>query len=82
MKRGCLHLRDTRSYFYWHIDSMMNLGRCGFSFHGCVGGFSQVTIWPEVQRSNENPRLMEIYFLNNVKAAHECASRVYTDRGT
>ena len=58
------------------------LGRCGFSFHGCVDGFSRRTIWLGVQRSNKNPRLMAIYFLNKVKAAHECASRVYTDRGT
>ena len=33
-KRGCLHLRDTRSLFCWHIDSMMNLAVVDFLFMG------------------------------------------------
>ena len=84
-KRRCLHRRTYVSpgaNFCWHIDGYDKLKPFGFSIHGCVDGFSRRILWLEVQRSNKNPRLMARYFLDNVKAAHGCPARVYTDRGT
>ena len=68
--------------FCWHIDGYDKLKPYGFCIHGCVDGFSRRILWLEVQRSNKNPQLTAQYFFNNVKAAHGCPARVYTDRGT
>lgn len=68
--------------FCWHIDGYDKLKPYGFCIHGCVDGFSRRILWLEVQRSNKNPQLTAQYFFSNVKAAHGCPARVYTDRGT
>lgn len=84
-KRRCLQRRTYLSpgpTFCWHLDGYDKLKPFGFCVHGCIDGFSRRIIWLKVQRSNKNPRTIAKYFLQAVKAARGCPTRVNTDMGT
>lgn len=68
--------------FCWHLDGYDKLKPYGFSVHGAIDGFSRRIIWLTVQQSNKNPNTVSKYFLEAIKTASGCPTRLYSDMGT
>ena len=53
-----------------------------FHIHGCIGGYSRKIIWLKTIHSNNDPFVVGTIFLDNVKDAEGCPSRVRSDCGS
>ena len=53
--------------YVWHIDGYDKLKPFGFAIHGAIDGFSRRILWLEVGRSNNNPDIIALYYLDTVK---------------
>jgi hypothetical protein len=62
----------------WHLDGYDKLKPFGFCIHGAVDGFSRKIIWLEVSDTNNDPKLIAIYYLEffrNEATDHFAGSR-------
>ena len=66
----------------WHIDGYDKLKPFGFSFHGCMDGFSRRLIWLEVSVTNKKPEEIASYYINAVKSLGGIPQKVNADDGT
>lgn len=66
----------------WHIDGNDKLKPYGFCISGCVDGFSRKIMWLKVGRTNKNPDVICMYFLDVVRDLDVLPSVVRMDRGT
>lgn len=69
--------------FVWHIDGNDKLKPFGFAIHAGIDGYSRKILWLEVERSNNDPKLIARYFLQAVKNNGEIVPTILrSDRGT
>ena len=68
--------------FSWHIDGYDKLKPYGFPIHGCIDGFSRRILWLKLSRSNSNPRITAMFFINTLKELKLAPCKVITDCGT
>jgi len=66
----------------WHIDGYDKLKPFGFSFHGCMDGFSRRLVWLEVSVSNKNPEIIASYYIKAVKELGGIPLKISADDGT
>ena len=68
--------------YVWHIDGYDKLKPFGFAIHGAIDGFSRRIMWLEVGRSNNNPAIIALYYLDTVKQLGGSPLRCRCDLGT
>ena len=68
--------------FIWHIDGYDKLMPFGFGIHGCIDGFSKKIIWLNVYRTNSDPTIVGMYFVDAVEKMQGCPKFVRADLGT
>ena len=68
--------------YVWHIDGYDKLKPFGFAIHGAIDGFSRRILWLEVGRSNNNPDIIAMYYLDTVKQLGGSPLRCRCDLGT
>jgi len=79
-----LRRRQYRSQgpnYIWHVDGYDRLKPYGFCIHGAIDGYSRRTMWLEVGRSNNNPRVIASYFLGCVKELSGVPCIIRGDQG-
>ena len=54
----------------------------GFPIHGGIDGYSRKIIWLKTIHSNNDPFIVGTIFLDNLKAAEGCLSRLRSDCGS
>ncbi len=74
--------RNLGSNYLWHLDGYDKLKQFGMCIHGCVDGFSRKVLWMEVDKTNNDPRIVAGYYLNCVNELGCCPVRLRTDPGT
>ena len=65
----------------WHTDGYDKLKPYGFPIHGCIDGWSRKIIWLRVARSNNNPIVPGLFYVESV-AAYGCPVKLRSDCGT
>jgi len=53
--------------FVWHVDGYDKLKPYGFCIHGSIDGYSRRLLWLEVSQSNNNPRVIAMYYLEAIR---------------
>ena len=74
--------KGRRPNFLWHIDGYDKLKPFGFSFHGCIDGYSGRIMWVEVGMSNNDPTVVARYFVKCIIEMGGTARIVRADCGT
>lgn len=67
--------------YCWHVDGNNKLEPFAFAIHGAVDGYSCRALWLNVDRTNNDPKVMAKYFVNCVEEVGGCHSLVRTDCG-
>jgi hypothetical protein len=65
----------------WHLDGYDKLKPFGFCIHGAVDGFSRKVIWLEVSDTNNDPKLIAIYYLDALKRIEKTPRILRCDAG-
>ena len=65
----------------WHTDGYDKLKPYGFPIHGCIDGWSRKMIWLRVARSNNNPLVPGLFYIESVEE-YGCPVKLRTDCGT
>lgn len=52
--------------FVWHLDGYDKLKPYGFAIHGCIDGYSRKMIWLKLASTNNNPKVILLYYLSTV----------------
>ena len=65
----------------WHTDGYDKLKPYGFPIHGCIDGWSRKIMWLRVARSNNNPLVPGLFYVESV-AEYGCPVKLRTDCGT
>ena len=65
----------------WHTDVYDKLKPYGFPIHGCIDGWSRKIMWLRVARSNNNPLVPGLFYVESV-AEYGCPVKLRTDCGT
>lgn len=68
--------------FLWHLDGYDKMKPFGFAIHGAIDGYSRRILWLNVSTTNNNPRVVANYFLNNIKKLKVVPTLLRTDLGT
>ncbi|PIK48035.1 hypothetical protein BSL78_15097 [Apostichopus japonicus] len=68
--------------FVWHIDGWDKLKPFGVAVHGCIDGFSRSIIWLNAYYTNNNPRIIAGYYIEEVAKRNGCPRMIRADRGT
>ncbi|XP_060555200.1 uncharacterized protein LOC132716065 [Ruditapes philippinarum] len=66
----------------WHLDGYDKFKPFGFCIHGAVDGFSRKVIWLEVSDTNNDPKLIAIYYLDALKRIKKTPRILRCDAGT
>ena len=80
-KLKCRQYQNQGPNFCWHLDGYDKLKPFGFPIHGCIDGYSRNIIWMKTIHSNNDPFIVGAIFLDNVKDAEGCPSRVRSNCG-
>ena len=70
------------SNYLWHIDGWDKLKQCGFCIHGCIDGFSRISMWLDVAASNNDPFHVCTNFADTVISLGGIPYVIRADRGT
>ena len=54
----------------------------GFYVHGCIDGFNEKIIWLHVTNTHKDPAIIAYYFLNEVEAFNQTATKIRVDLGS
>ena len=68
--------------FCWHVDGYDKLKPFGFAIHGCIDGYSRKIMWLHVGKSNNNPEIIGLYFVQALLKHEAVPCILRTDRGT
>jgi len=68
--------------YCWHLDGYDKIKPYGFPIHGCIDGWSRKILWLKVSRSNNNPEIPAMFFLECIEEFGGCPVKVRTDCGT
>ena len=68
--------------FTWHMDSYDKLKPYGIAINGCIDGYSSCLIWLRAGTTNNDPKVIASYYIEEVKKRSGCPSRVRADFGT
>ena len=74
--------RSKGPNYLWHIDGYDKLKPFGFCVHGAIDGYSRRILWPEVASSNNDPKVVGQYYLDDVRLVGATARIIRGDRGT
>ena len=80
-KLKCRQYQNQGPNFCRHLDGYDKLKPFGFPIHGCIDGYSRNIIWMKTIHSNNDPFIVGAIFLDNVKDAEGCPSRVRSNCG-
>ncbi|XP_060597113.1 uncharacterized protein LOC132751032 [Ruditapes philippinarum] len=68
--RHCLTRRQYRNSgpnFLVHIDGYDQLKSFGFAIHGGICGFSRKVLWLKVDRTNNDPAVVDSYYIDFIR---------------
>ena len=74
--------RSKGPNYLWHIDGYDKLKPFGFCVHSAIDGYSRRILWPEVASSNNDPKVVGQYYLDDVRLVGATARIIRGDRGT
>ena len=81
--------RLTRRVYYspgpnqvWHIDGHDKLKPYGFAIHGAMDGCSRKVLWLRVNKTNNDPKVIAIYYMDFVASSNITARLIRADRGS
>ena len=66
----------------WHTDGYDKLKPYGLPIHGAVDGFSRKVLWLKVCKSNNNPNIPALFYIETIKELGFCPKLLRTDAGT
>jgi len=68
--------------YVWHVDGYDKLKPFGFCIHGSIDGYSRRILWLEVSQSNNNPKVIAMYYLEAIRRLGVAPRLLRCDHGT
>ncbi|XP_039665194.1 uncharacterized protein LOC120564368 [Perca fluviatilis] len=68
--------------FLWHVDSYDKLKPYGICINGSIDGFSRMVIWLHAFSTNNDPKVIAGYFIDEVLSRNGTPTRIRSDLGT